>query len=252
MGEWLLEKLNAKGRGARVALAKAMGVNPEMITRITNGERRVKASEIPAIQHFFGEPIPSLALVESIQDLDEPSIISIDDAERFEGDTNQVPHGASSGEIYRGAHIGVIPEIDAAAGAGNGQVGEIVTVQSSGIRSGHRVTGEWQIPPEITRHHMGADPRQVLILPVRGDSMEPTLRPGDRVMVDLTDTIPNDGGIFVLDEGNGPLVKRIRLKPGTSPAMIEVISDNAYVGKYELAADQVRVIGRVRGKWTAI
>ncbi len=82
--------------------------------------------------------------------------------------------------------------------------------------------------------------------------MYPTLSNGDRLLVDLNDTVPNDGGIFLLDEGHGPIVKRARIIQNDDGPDIEIISDNAALSPTRRAAADVRVIDRVRGRWTRI
>lgn len=51
--QWLRDNLPRK-RGTKSDLARAMGVRPEIVTRILSGERAIQADEIPAICEFFG------------------------------------------------------------------------------------------------------------------------------------------------------------------------------------------------------
>lgn len=182
---------------------------------------------------------------------DSVTVISIEEAERNGG--GHAPRNAIvAGETFEPGRQGIVREIDARAGAGNGAVGEIVQLEGGGISSGHAVTFEWGIPPELMRFYFGADPTRVVILPVKGDSMHPTLSDGDRVLIDLNDTVPNDGGIFLLDEGHGPIVKRARILADEDGHVIEIISDNTALSPVRRRAEDVRVIGRVRGRWTRI
>lgn len=50
--DWIAARLTHK-RGEKTRLAAALGVPKEMISRILSGERKVQASEIPAIMSFF-------------------------------------------------------------------------------------------------------------------------------------------------------------------------------------------------------
>lgn len=56
--EWLKSRLDKK-RGSRARLAEALGITPAKVSRMTTGERRPQASEIPTILAFFGETIHS-------------------------------------------------------------------------------------------------------------------------------------------------------------------------------------------------
>lgn len=141
---------------------------------------------------------------------------------------------------------GSIPQIDAEAGAGDGNVGEIYQIASGGIVSGHRIVDEWLVP----RAELGVDPGRVIVLPVVGTSMMPSLHSGDKVMVDTGSTGIKNGEIYVLDEGDGPIVKRVRVLRDEDPVQIEIISENPAVSPLRRPAELVRVIGRVIGRWT--
>jgi len=87
----------------------------------------------------------------------------------------------------------------------------------------------------------GLDPAMLSAIAVAGDSMEPTLRDGDEILVDRTPQPPRDGIHVVMVEG-ALLVKRLDTgRPGT----IGLISDNDAYSRVDLPAAEVRVIGRV-------
>ena len=66
------------------------------------------------------------------------------------------------------------------------------------------------------RHEGDADPEALRILKVRGNSMEPQLREGDRIFVATARRVPADGELFVLWDGTGLVVKRVEaLSAGT-------------------------------------
>ena len=87
----------------------------------------------------------------------------------------------------------------------------------------------------------GLDPSQLSAIAVTGDSMEPTLRDGDEILVDRTRRALSDG-IHVVRTGDALLVKR--LDTGR-PGAIGLISDNPAYRAIELPAGEVEVIGRV-------
>lgn len=87
----------------------------------------------------------------------------------------------------------------------------------------------------------GLDPAMLSAIRVAGDSMEPTLRDGDEILVDRAPR-PLGSGVHVVRVENELLVKRLDTgRPGT----IVLISDNAIYPPVELAAGEVQVIGRV-------
>lgn len=87
----------------------------------------------------------------------------------------------------------------------------------------------------------GLDPSQLSAIAVTGDSMEPTLRDGDEILVDRSRRTFSDG-IHVVRTGDALLVKR--LDTGR-PGAIGLISDNPAYRTIELPAGEVEVIGRV-------
>ena len=87
----------------------------------------------------------------------------------------------------------------------------------------------------------GLEPAQLSVIAVEGDSMEPTLRDGDEILVDRT-VRPLRAGIHVIRLDDVLLVKR--LEPGPA-GQVTIISDNAAYGRSERSLAEVDVIGRV-------
>jgi len=87
----------------------------------------------------------------------------------------------------------------------------------------------------------GLDPAMLSAIAVTGDSMEPTLRDGDEILVDRTPRPPRDG-IHVVRLDDSLLVKR--LDTGR-PGQVVLLSDNAAYRPIEVAAGEVHLVGRV-------
>lgn len=76
-----------------------------------------------------------------------------------------------------------------------------------------------------------------------GDSMEPTLRPHDRIMVDINDRqLTRINGIYWIDYFGSHGIKRLR---PAGKGRVMIISDNPAVESYEVGADEIRIEGRV-------
>jgi len=131
-----------------------------------------------------------------------------------------------------------IEELDVRAGAGAGLAG-----------ASERVVAEWQVPTGIVRGYSTAPAAELRIITVIGDSMEPTLLPGQRILVDTGDRKPSPPGIFVVWDGLGLVVKRIQLLPHSEPPRVKIASDNAKYDPYERAIDEAYIQGRVIGQW---
>jgi phage repressor protein C with HTH and peptisase S24 domain len=88
---------------------------------------------------------------------------------------------------------------------------------------------------------MGLQPGELSTIVVSGDSMEPTLRDGDEILVDRT-LRPSRDGIHVVRLGDSVLVKRLDT---SRPGRIVLLSDNVAYPPVECPADEVQVVGRV-------
>ena len=87
----------------------------------------------------------------------------------------------------------------------------------------------------------GFDPAMLSAIAVAGDSMEPLLRDGDEILVDITPR-PLRDGIHVVRVGEALMVKRVQTGV---PDVIVLESENPSYRPIELPRGEVRVIGRV-------
>lgn len=87
----------------------------------------------------------------------------------------------------------------------------------------------------------GLEPGMLSVIEVEGDSMEPTLRDGDEILVDRTPR-PTRAGIHVIRLDDVLLVKRLETGPGGT---LRIISDNAAYPRMERPVQDVDVLGRV-------
>jgi phage repressor protein C with HTH and peptisase S24 domain len=99
---------------------------------------------------------------------------------------------------------------------------------------------------EWIRGELGARPEDLNLIRVSGDSMEPTLRGGDVVLIDHRACRPNREGIYILRLGDMLLVKRLQALPGNE---VRVISDNPTFAPWQISLDKIgsemTIIGRV-------
>ncbi len=140
-----------------------------------------------------------------------------------------------------------IPEVDVRAGAGaGGLAGSIVAPDGNGgTVSIDETKGNWGLPDEYVRGELHVRPSEACIIEVKGDSMNPTLHAGDRVMVDTGDRTPSPPGVFAIWDGFGVVSKRIEIVPNTEPTELRIKSDNAHHDDYVRTAEEVSVIGRI-------
>lgn len=143
------------------------------------------------------------------------------------GEKDSTPTGDQQASI-------TIPEYDVRVSAGDGFHIAEETQKDAWPFSRAYIEGELRLPLH-----------QLVILEVIGDSMVPTLHSGDRVLVNMADTRISQPGVFVLWDGDGTVVKRLEMIPGSEPAKLRRISDNPLHGDYEVLAEDTNIIGRV-------
>jgi len=138
------------------------------------------------------------------------------------------PGEIASGKISRPSWVD-IPRLALGASAGPGA-----------FATGEELIGAFGFSARWLREQ-GLDPAMLSAIAVEGDSMEPTLRDGDEILVDCSPRQPRDG-IHVLRVDGALLVKRLAFgKPGT----IVLISDNKAYDPVELTPREVEIVGRV-------
>ncbi len=93
--------------------------------------------------------------------------------------------------------------------------------------------------------NIGVNPNEVFLMPVRGDSMAPTLKNQALVMVHKVDEFSGDG-VYVFRFDGQLMVKRLQFMP----KVIKVVSDNPTYENWELLKDELKnedfqIIGEV-------
>ena len=239
------QRIEQLGTSARAVSIKVTG-RGEFLRPILNEGAQPRANNLAKLADALGVSVHWLLTGETEHVSSEDVAASLPGAKRNDS------FAASTLENYSGKLPGAVPEIDAKAGAGNGNVGEteVVTLRRGESYVGHKVVSEWVFPPAFLRHELRMQPGDVMVLEVVGDSMSPTLESGDRVMVDTTYSKPTPDGIYVIEEGDGPMVKRLQLVRRSDPPEIRIISDNKHHEAYTLRLADIRIIGRVSGRVT--
>ena len=127
----------------------------------------------------------------------------------------------------------LVPVYDVAASAGPGShVGEYEAVSHS-----------LAFPPDYLSKLTRSHPKNLAIISVKGDSMTPTLKDDDIVMLDMSKTNLSYDGLFVLRFGDALHVKRVARS--AKPDHITIVSDNERVPAQDYPASEVQVIGKV-------
>lgn len=133
------------------------------------------------------------------------------------------------GAPARAADWADIPRLPLGASAGPGTLAQDVAPVDR-----LRFSGRWL-------RQQGLEPAMLSVIEVEGDSMDPTLRDGDEIIVDRSPR-PLRSGLHVIRLDDVLLVKR--LEPGTA-GTVQIISDNPAYPRMERPRSDVAVIGRV-------
>lgn len=104
---------------------------------------------------------------------------------------------------------------------------------------------DWYFDAGWLRYELRATPRDLRVISIDGDSMEPILYSGDKVMIDLSRTAPSPPGIFVLHDGIGLIAKQLELIPNSEPPRLIIRSESPRYQNYERTIDEVTIVGRV-------
>jgi hypothetical protein len=129
-------------------------------------------------------------------------------------------------------------------------------IEEIDLRTASALTGKsdkpittWNLPNSFLQGYSNVSPKELRFVTVVGDSMEPILRTGQRLLVDTADRMPSPPGIFVLRDGNGLAINRVQIVPKSQPVRIKISCENAKYEAYESALDKADIQGRVIGQW---
>lgn len=155
----------------------------------------------------------------------DPRIGEFSPVLEYLGITMQLP-----GEEYY--NFSYIPKVAAIAGAG------------ASLETSDAIVGYYAFRTDfLGREHISE--RHSVLMDIRGDSMEPTLKDGDTVLIDQTEKDILDGRIYVVTLGDELRVKRVQ--KGWDG--IVLTSDNPRYSDIHIAArdlEAFKVHGRVR------
>jgi len=141
---------------------------------------------------------------------------------------------ADHGPDYNSADFVQVPRYEVAASAGGGAV-----IHSEQIVDYLSFRSDW------VRNSLGVAVKDLALINVKGDSMEPTLSNEDLILIDLRTQQVEDNAVYVLQLNGALLVKRIQRKFDGS---VTIMSDNTRYAAESLSAEAtelLHVVGRV-------
>jgi phage repressor protein C with HTH and peptisase S24 domain len=174
---------------------------------------------------------------------DGPERISIDQFET----SDHVPAVAAREHNHGRFQEIQVQEIDVRAGMGGGG---LLTheVRQHGDAVDPVKSETWSFPSEFMRQELRVPAARLIVIETQGDSMTPTILPGERVLVDTGHQVPSPDGIYALRDRFGAIVVK-RLQSHRRQARITIISDNPHHPAEEVGLDEIAIVGRVIGGW---
>lgn len=209
-----------KQAGGPTAMSKKADLSTSVLNKWKNGKSEPTLTNLISMAQASGVDLGWLVTGEG--DMHGPLW--------FRGERDDVGGLTQSGEYAP------LPLYDIRAAGGHGALVEA-----------ERVSDTLMFKRSWIHQELHAQPNDLYLIFVDGESMEPTLRPGDIIVVDRREanTIPRDG-IYVLRMDNSLLVKRLQRLPGRK---VKVTSDNPAYEAFDLALDapgeDLAIIGRV-------
>lgn len=150
----------------------------------------------------------------------EPLAALVEKYERERGETGDVPET----RVQTYVEVEVLPTFAGMGGGGTGEGDAPVAL----------------LPRDLVEDDLRAKPADLLVINVRGDSMEPIFLHGDQIVIDKRDRNPVQPGPFVLWDGDGYVVKNVEKRA----KQLRVFSANRAYSDVELAPDEVEIMGR--------
>jgi phage repressor protein C with HTH and peptisase S24 domain len=203
-------------------LARSMGVSPSAFRKWLKGEAEPSRERLVALAHATGVGVAWLAEGEG----PEPVFAASAGRPRRQG-VRELDEDTDWSAFV------LLPRRAEAAAAGSAT--PLAPAGSAFMALRH----DW------VRSVCGVEPNQLVLETAVGESMIPTIRDGNTLLIDSTDQTFRNFGVYVLEINGQRLVKRVQRKHDGS---LVLISDNsAYLPDTvdKAAADGITVIGRV-------
>ncbi len=108
-----------------------------------------------------------------------------------------------------------------------------------------RADGPRAFPSRVVHDDLQGAATDFLWAVIGGSAMAPSLLDGDEVLINKRLGQPVQPGIFVVDEGIGPVPKWLEYVPASAPRRYRLRAEDQRFEAYELAAEQITIIGRI-------
>ncbi|MDR6128063.1 S24 family peptidase [Sphingomonas sp. SORGH_AS_0438] len=207
--ERLAERMKAKGV-SQTQLARTVGISQQAIGKLISGGSSTSRF-LPQIARELTTTVDYLVGI-----VDDP--------------TEQAVRPGNDDDVIERFDLVSIDEIDQEFGLGGAFTGAHVAVRMQ------------YFPRAWVESITSSPPSMLTMARGRGDSMDPTIRDRDMVIIDRSRRkLDEQDAIWALAVGEMGMIKRLRLRGST----VVIQSDNDRVSDEEVHVDEVHLVGRV-------
>jgi phage repressor protein C with HTH and peptisase S24 domain len=230
--EWLKNRKKALGL-TDASLAEAFGVERSVANKIVNGKVPLNARRADAVAELLGESRDEVLYRAGISS--SPPVVD---------------QAFGQGKRTAASYAPPSPEKPAAATADTGDAIEMVDIQHIDMAYGLGTTfavdypdiDVLQFPKAWIQTITHAPPSTLTWTRGKGDSMEPTIRDGDLILLDRSQRVLGErDAMWAFTIGEEAAIKRLRRQGDAC----EILSDNASIPPDRQMLRDINIVGRV-------
>jgi transcriptional regulator with XRE-family HTH domain len=208
---------------SRSELVRLSGVSKQQLSRLENGLIRLRLDHLTPFAPHLGYTPEQMLLWG-----------------RFPG--TEMP--ASSEKPAVEPLLPGVPELDTRVGTGSAVSKR--SMRKDGRHSDPILPEQWFFPSTFIHEALRSSMERLLVVPCEGDSMAPTIAPGERVIVDTEHKTPSPDGLYAIrDALDSVVVRRLHVLRSQKHASVSVISDNQKNPSEEIPLNDLDVVGKV-------